>query len=247
MSINILRVIIVTALLSSCCCRMQKIPSISYSFFYGPPSPESFRSDFISYKDCLFEFKLNYTFDNVINTGINTEKNNNFDSSAPGKPLFSYDTTGVIVTFKNGSQYIEFDRFAKDAFIKSKGDAVTASPGMKYTASPGQMGNLGNIFFKATDTTIGNAFMKKIDTIVEENGFRGMVSFYYIQNKHLITVFNIRDQIKNINNDYCFAGYFFYTFGQKQPEGVIISGIKEPGEDIKVICKSLYDKARSIK
>lgn len=231
---NTLMLFLLTTFVS---CKAQKIPAKSYSVFFGPPEQANSRCDFISYKDCLFEFRLRQNRIAVINAQTGRS-----DSAS-----HSYDTTSIILIFKGGTQFFEFDKFAANAVMQKTGNAASESPGMIYTARAGQTGDLSHKFNAAADTAIGGTLMKKIDTLVQEQGINGIVSFCYIPNEKLLTVFNIRDQVKNIKAKYCFAGYLFYPSSQMRPEGIIISGLKDLDDTAMNTCSALYKKALSKK
>jgi hypothetical protein len=228
-------------------CTAQKVFVKAYSLSFSIDDPNSFRSDFVSYKDCKMQILLLHKFDKKLDVSVDTingtgGKNEKIVQDASR----SYDTIGVLVVFKNDSIFCKFDKFNSDAVIVQKDNFSKNYPGMKYTMPVENKGQM--ISFKnpsAKDTVINDVLLRKVDSIVEVGGYKGLLSCYYVKQKGLLSVFNIHNQIKDVENAYCFAGYMFLFNEAKNQEGIIISQMKDVSKNELIICESLYQKAKA--
>ena len=234
-------------------CAKKNIPVKSYSFSYSMDDPNAFRQDFISYKDCLLQFKLLYRTNSSYGINISgSDSAKNTDSIRSKKPStqsgYTFDTLSVILTFKNSKEFYQFNKFAQDAVLINHGSSDTASPEMKFTIGSIET---GKTFFadlnKAKDVVIHNIPLKRTDTTVFFEGKEGMLSYYYLSGGKLLTIFNIRDQIADINDSYCFAGYSFSLKNTGESICFIVSMLQNLNNSQTGICESLHKKAIAAK
>jgi hypothetical protein len=243
----VINIMIVSFCVSVSSCTLKNEIAKSCSFSYSIEDPDVFRQDFISYKNALIQFKLlyktNVEVDADIAGGGRKDGKENVKSAT-----YSFDTVSVVVTMKESGKFYQFDKFIPDAKLLKYGKSDTASPEMKFTASPTQGNNISNPdISKAKDVTINNIPLKRIDSIVEIEGYKGTFSYYYLNDPAFLTVFNINKQIENIERKYCFVGYLFSYNEGKQSEGFLLTSLKNLDKKQTDICESLYKKVRNYK
>jgi hypothetical protein len=224
-------------------CTLKNEIAKSCSFSYSIEDPDVFRQDFISYKNALIQFKLLYK------TNVEADANIAGGGRKDIKSVtYSFDTVSVVVTMKESGKFYQFDKFIPDAKLLKHGKSDTASPEMKFTASSTQGSNISNPdISKAKDVTINNILLKRIDSIVEIEGYKGTFSYYYLNDPTFLTVFNINKQIENIESKYCFVGYLFSYNEGKQSEGFLLTSLKNLDKKQTDICESLYKKVKNYK
>lgn len=219
-------------------CSQKNISAYSYSLSYNIEEPDNWRQDFISYKNCLIQFVLQYNFETTVNVPGN-KTDIGIQNSASSN--YSFDTLSVLISVKNSKLFYQFDRFSQDAQLINKGITDTLSIAMKLTMD--SAGSASHVDIKsAQDVVINNIPFKKIDSAISIENNKGIVSMFYLKSKGFVTVFNINNQIKNIG-EYCFAGYLFSLNNSRVKEGVIISKYEKLDSKNLAICESLYQKA----
>lgn len=219
-------------------CIQKRISAYTYTLSYDIEDPDKMRQDFISYKNALFQFVLHYKFEVNADAYVN-----NFDTASQNNAgsKYSFDTLCVLMRVKNTKLFYKFDRFSANAQLIDKGITDTLSIGLKFTID--SIEKKSRISIKsARDVVINRIPFKRIDSTISVENNTGTLSMFYLKNKDLISVFNINNQIKNIDGVYSFAGYLFSMSNNPNKEGVIITKYNRIDSKTASICESLYLK-----
>jgi hypothetical protein len=223
-------------------CMTPKIVAKKYSISYSLATPEYLRSEFISYKNCLIQFNLKTFFSQDFDANI---------KDAAIRPenahFYNRDTITVFLRFKQQASFFEFSNFSDTATLLRKENSLQNYTGMKYSNEQTQAGNFRPDMQSARDTFFFGMPLKKVQVIEDTMGMKLVSQLYYLDNKRLNTVFNIQNQIKNIDDRYCLVGYIASDTAGRQLGGAFVSAMKDLTKEELRICESLYQKALQAK